>query len=93
MAMRYGTFPLVHEVRRDFVVPINRLMLLMEVERALASNNLSDHWFRWAVDEALAVYYNDKQAGMVSKGKLWRVTSHRIRLVNDTMICAQSVIK
>ena len=25
-------------------------------------NNLSGYWFNWAVDEALAVYYNDKQA-------------------------------
>ena len=36
MAMRYGTLPLVHEVG-GLEIRFNRIMLLMEVEQALAS--------------------------------------------------------
>lgn len=61
MAMRYGTLPLVHEVGglRDTVQPFNAID---GSGTGFSFNNLSGYWFNWAVDEALAVYYNDKQA-------------------------------
>mgnify|MGYP000856436362 FL=1 len=61
MAMRYGTLPLVHEVGglRDTVQPFNAVD---GSGTGFSFNNLSGYWFNWAVDEALAVYYNDKQA-------------------------------
>jgi len=61
MAMRYGTLPLVHEVGglRDTVQPFN---VVDGSGTGFSFNNLSGYWFNWAVDEALAVYYNNKQA-------------------------------
>ena len=72
-----GTLPLVHE-SADLWLPFNRLMLLMEVEQAFASIICLVIGLTGRVDEALAVYYNDKQAWYESaqRAKLWRVTPH-----------------
>ncbi len=45
-------------------------MLLMEVEQALSHNNCYS-LFNRAVDEALAVYYNDKQVWYGSKQRYY----------------------
>ncbi len=59
-AMSYGTLPLVHEVGRTSDT-VNRSSGDGS-GTGFSFNNLSGYWFNWAVDEALAVYYNDKQA-------------------------------